>query len=69
MKQNTTPAPIGYIYCAVNIVIGNGTGHHSFTAGKGYSLKSLQADARLTAAQIRKYFRATWAETKAARTR
>lgn len=66
MKQTNT-TPIGIIFCAVNIVIGNGTGHHSFVAGKGYSLKSLQADARLTAAQIRTYFRSTWADTKAAR--
>lgn len=59
--------PSHIIFCVCDIVIGNGTGNHAFTAGKSYSLKTLQADARLTVSQIRKYFRAKPWEAKAAR--
>ena len=45
------------LFALVDIVIGNGCGQHTFIADRGYSLKSLQADSRLTARQIRCYFR------------
>jgi|AGFS01.1.fsa_nt_gi hypothetical protein len=45
------------LFALVDIVIGNGCGQHTFIANRPYPLKSLQADARLTAAQIRRYFR------------
>jgi len=45
------------LFALVDIVIGNGCGQHIFICNHPYPLKSLQADARLTAAQIRCYFR------------
>lgn len=41
----------------VNIIIGNGTGHHEIIKNKAYSLATLKADMRLSLGQIRAYFR------------
>lgn len=41
----------------VNIIIGNGTGHHEIIKNKAYSLATLKSDMRLSLGQIRAYFR------------
>lgn len=41
----------------VNIIIGNGTGHHEIIKNKAYSISSLKNDMRLSLGQIRAYFR------------
>lgn len=55
------------LFAAFDVVIGNGTGQHAFTAGRSYSLKSLESDARLTRAQIRHYFREFYTQAKPSR--
>lgn len=45
------------VICEVEIIIGNGAGRHELVKGKAYSLSSLKADMRLTASQIKKFFR------------
>lgn len=52
------------MFCVIDVVIGNGTGQHSFNAGQGYQLTALEAGARLLPAQVRKYFRPTRWEAK-----
>lgn len=52
MKQRSS-----LLFCTVNIIIGNGCGNFEFIKNRPYSLSSLQADFRLTAGQIRAYFR------------
>lgn len=55
------------LFAAFDIVIGTGTGQHAFTAGRSYSLTSLETGARLTRAQIRQYFRETYTQAKPSR--
>lgn len=45
------------VICEIDVIIGNGTGHHKLIKGKAYRLSSLKADMRLTANQIKKFFR------------
>jgi hypothetical protein len=45
------------VLCEMDVIIGNGTGHHKLIKGKAYRLATLKADMRLTASQIKKFFR------------
>lgn len=44
------------VLCEIDVIIGNGTGHHKLVKGKAYRLATLKADMRLTASQIKKFF-------------
>ena len=37
------------VLCEIDVIIGNGTGHHKLVKGKAYRLATLKADMRLTA--------------------
>lgn len=46
------------LVCTINITIGNGCGMFPFVKGQHYPLSRLKADCRLSALQIRAYFKA-----------